>query len=156
MTMFNKLRNVFFLLFIMSSALATGQDAALLRLGLHRSHVETFLEHAKPPPAGPSEAPIGETGICQMVSKGEPPEQDGLVLGFEPLVYDQDLSCSWLCNGLEQLCMDDLNIAPNAGGFLETYEDAVQCVEHISSPEVGAEPGVWLPWLVVRYSCDPK
>ncbi len=52
--------------------------------------------------------------------------------------------------------MDDLNIAPNVSGFLETYEDAVQCVQHISSPEVGAEPGLWLPWLVVRYSCDPK
>ena len=73
------------------------------------------------------------------------------LLGFEPLVFNGGLSCSWLCNGLETTVAEQLGIRPNASGLISTFEEACRCVEFISRDEIGAEPGLWLPWLVIEH-----
>ncbi len=36
-------------------------------------------------------------------------------------------------------------------GFIETFEKAQKCAEYANRDEVGAEPCLWLPWLVLKY-----
>jgi len=114
--------------------------------------VDKFLEAAKPPDSKGKGGPVGTSGICDAVQKRRHVEAGGTVLGFEPMVYDLAMSCSWLCNGLEVEAKEKLGISPNEHGFIGTAEDAARCVGHISREDVGAEPGLWLPWLIVEYS----
>lgn len=87
-----------------------------------------------------------------MLERNVPLEPGGTVLGFEPLSYHHGIECSWLCNSLERSAEAALGIRPDPdSGLLSDVEDAVRVVEHISQDDVGAEPGTWLPWLVVRY-----
>jgi hypothetical protein len=72
------------------------------------------------------------------------------VLGYEPLVIDGGLSCSWLCNGIDRDADEKLGITTNAFGLIERLEDAARVVRHIRD-DGHAEPGLWLPWLVARY-----
>ncbi|HEU5171320.1 MAG TPA: hypothetical protein VFU46_12320 [Gemmatimonadales bacterium] len=87
----------------------------------------------------------------------EPPQPlagsaSGRRLGFEPLVFYHALGCSWLCNGLDRLVARDVGIRPNASGLLADADEAHRAVEYISRDDVGAEPGLWLPWLLVEHS----
>lgn len=126
-------------------------DTQIIGAALHNSHVDTYLEYAAPPKPKPGFAPAGAHGTFEVLSKRETPEPAGEALGFELLVYDQGLSHSWLCNGLEKECHSKLGIFPNQHGLIKTFDDAKRCAEHVSSDRVGAEPGLWLPWLLMRY-----
>jgi hypothetical protein len=130
---------------------AAGIECAILGLALHRDRCGILLEEAKPPPQEEGFAPMGEMGIYKMIARNEAPASDGVVLGFEPLVYSHGLSCSWLCNSLEVPCRDKLEIGVNAEGFIDTAEDADRAIDYISDEKTGAEPGLWLPWLMIRY-----
>lgn len=127
-------------------------DVRVLQLALHQSHINEFCRVAEPPPQEPGFAPNGRQGVHESIRKGSPLTEGGKVLGFEPLVFEYSLSCSWLCNGLETAVSDKLNIKPNQFGFIQKFEEACKCVEYISREEVGAEPGLWLPWLIVDHS----
>ena len=73
-------------------------------------------------------------------------------MGFELLAMMFGLlTCSWVCNGLEAVCAEHLQVQPNEYGSIPEYADARRCAEYVSRDEVGAEPGLWLPWLITRY-----
>lgn len=122
------------------------KDVVLFGLALHESHVSEFLEAARPKP------PDGESGTFECILRREKPAPGGQRAGFELLAtYTGSLTCSWRCNELEIVCAEKLGVTPNAHGFIESHEDAERCAEYVAQPEVGAEPGLWLPWLVTLY-----
>ncbi len=127
-------------------------DVKVLELALHRSQVDPFCQKAEPPPQQPGFAPVGRQGVHEAILKGKLPTERGRILGFEPLVFEYMLSCSWLCNGLETAVAEHLNIRPNRHGFIDTFDDACRCVDYIARDDVGAEPGLWLPWLIIDHS----
>jgi hypothetical protein len=127
-------------------------DVKVLELGLHRSMTEEFSREAEPPPQKPEFVSTGRQGVHEVILQGNPPAQGGNILGFEPLVFDCSLSCSWLCNGLDTVVEQTLGIRPNQYGFIGTFDDARRCVAYISRDEVGAEPGLWLPWLIIDHT----
>jgi hypothetical protein len=130
-------------------------EIVIFGLGLHDSDVEDFLKAAKPEPKRPGYAPMGETGVFQCVSGAKKIATGGNAAGFELLAINFGLlTCSWLCNGLEKDCASELGIVPNRHGFVQSYADALRCAEFISRDETGAEPGLWLPWLVTIYSAQ--
>jgi hypothetical protein len=129
-------------------------DAVIFGLGLRDTDVEAFLHQAKPKPPDPAYAPQGETGVYECVRAGNK-IAEGDAAGFELMSTSMGLlNCSWLCNGLEKTCATKLGIAPNPQGFVQSYDDASRCAELISRKETGAEPGLWLPWLVTIYRPD--
>lgn len=81
----------------------------------------------------------------------------GVLIGFEPLLSDGMIPCSWLCNGLETVVAERLHVLPNSNGLIDTFDDAVTIVSHIARDDVDAEPGLWLPWLIVEHdrSAEP-
>jgi hypothetical protein len=83
------------------------------------------------------------------LGREQPLAGGGAALGFEPIVLNGGLSCSWLCNGIDRAADHKLGIKTNAFGLIEHREDADRVVQYIR--EDGAEPGLWLPWLLVRY-----
>lgn len=126
-------------------------DVKLLELALHNSLTARFCSEAEPPPQQPGFAPIGHQGVHEAILKGRSPTESGNVLGFEPVVFDQSLSCTWLCNSLDTSVAEHLGIRPNPSGMVGEFEDACSCVEYISREDVGAEPGLWLPWLIIEH-----
>jgi hypothetical protein len=150
-------RNVFYTLEAAREACATflpeGLGIVILGLGLHSSDFKRFWRAARPPDRKPGFAPVDPSGVFECVNRREGIAEAGHPVGFELLNTEYGfLACSWLCNGLEKVCADRLGIRPNRRGFIETYEEASRCVAYISTPEVGAEPGLWLPWLVTIYA----
>jgi hypothetical protein len=65
-------------------------------------------------------------------------------------VLNGGLSCSWLCNGIDRDADDKLGIKTNASGLIERLDEADRVVQYIRE-DGHAEPGLWLPWLLVRY-----
>lgn len=132
--------------------LAAQPDIVIFELALPQQYADEFRLAAEPPPPQEGFAPWGRQGVHEMILKGQPILGTGNPLGFEPLVFEYSLSCSWLCNGLEVIVHRDLGIAPNPFGFIGSLTEAVRCVAHISREDVGAEPGLWLPWLIVDHT----
>jgi hypothetical protein len=128
------------------------RDVKVLELGLHRSMTQEFCLKAESPPPEPGFAPTGRQGVHEVILEEKLPIQTGYVLGFEPLVFDYSLSCSWLCNGLETQVEQALGIKPNQHGLIGNFDEALKCVEYISRDDVGAEPGLWLPWLIIDHT----
>lgn len=95
-------------------------------------------------------------GVVDVLRRRQALPEGGRLLGYEPLVSGLEpnlmpLEHSWLCNGLETHCAEVLNIQPNEYGFLGSFDEARRCCQEISRDEVGAEPGLWLPWSIVLY-----
>ena len=124
----------------------------VLELGLHRSMMQEFCQEAEPPPQKPGFAPNGRQGVHEVILEAKLPTGGGYILGFEPLVFDYSLSCSWLCNSLDTEVYQALGIKPNQHGLIESFDEALKCVEHISRDDVDAEPGLWLPWLLIDHT----
>ncbi len=126
---------------------------AVLGIGLPRMWLDAFLAEAPAVSPSPGIASLGECGHVQTVARMKPLEASGESLGFELLNLEfGQLSHSWLCNSLEVHCDLHLGIRPGPAGFLASLESANRCREEISREEVGSEPGLWLPLLVVRYA----
>ena len=128
----------------------TTADVVIIELALHRKFIDAFCAEAAPPRTQEGYAPLGKQGRYEAIVKGRTIMPGGMQLGFEPLVFDGALSCSWLCNGLEKDIKEQCGISPNKYGFIELFEDACKCIEYISREDVGAEPGLWLPWLLIE------
>lgn len=120
----------------------------VIELGLHRDLVDPFCQEAEPHQK-PGFAPMGRQGVHEVILAGNLITPGGKVLGYEPLVFDHSLLCSWLCNGLETMVERSLGIKPNQYGLIGNFEDAMRSVTYISQENVPAEPGLWLPWLIV-------
>lgn len=122
-------------------------NTVLLGIGLHKSLVSKFLADAKPPAEGIMPA------VYYSINKQLKLAQGGRSIGFEVLGYDEyGSNHSWLCNDLQSDANEQFGIRPGKLGLLDTLAEATKVAEHASREEVGAEPGVWLPWLVVQYS----
>jgi hypothetical protein len=134
------------------SFLSSLPDVKVLELVLHESMREVFCQEAEPLPPQPGHSPEGRQGVHEAILKMNAPTPGGHVLGFEPLVFDGSLSCSWLCNSLDTVVAEALEIKPNQHGLIGTFADAYKCVEYISRDDVGAEPGLWLPWLMIDHT----
>jgi hypothetical protein len=121
-------------------------------LALPSQYVDEFIAYASPPSLRPGFAPQGESGYLRSVKGQQPLAPGAQRLGFELLdVEFGQIGHSWICNGLETHCEARLGVRPNSAGFIETLELAQRCLNEIVSGEVGAEPGLWLPWLLVEY-----
>ncbi len=128
-------------------------DIVLIGLGLHKLNVDQFLSASKPPPQQPGFAPVGATGVFEIASRRDNLAENGRSLGYELLVAQHGLlTCSWLCNGLEKTFSENIGVRPNTHGFISSFEEASRCIKYMSDAAVGAEPGLWLPWLIVKYS----
>ncbi|MDJ0756718.1 MAG: hypothetical protein QNJ45_24495 [Ardenticatenaceae bacterium] len=132
---------------IVDAFLPAKANVRILELGLHQTLQETFIEAA-----APQHAMAGQPGVLRALQQANNRLTGGRPIGFEPLVFDVALSCSWLCNGLESTVAERLGITPNEHGLIESFEDGLRCVDYISRDDVGAEPGLWLPWLLVDHS----
>ncbi len=130
----------------------------IFALGLHRSLVHGFLEEAIPqdPPNRDKTDPTD--GVNRAIRSGLPLANGGKPLGFELLVFDfwsYNLEHSWLCNGLEVDFHENPGVTPGRFGLIEKFEDAVACTDRIVRENIPAEPGLWLPWLIVQYPRTP-
>jgi hypothetical protein len=126
-------------------------ETRILELGLHEEFVPMFCRDAEPRQQE-GFAPVGRQGIHEAILNRRPTSELGVPLGFEPLLSDGQLSCSWLCNGLETLVAQRLHVRPNRAGLIETLEEARAVVSFIGRDDVGAEPGLWLPWLIIDHT----
>lgn len=131
--------------------IALNEPIVIFGIGLHKSLQKRFCDYAKPPEQKEGFAPNGETGLYHAINLISALPENGEVLGFEPASYGYLLECSWLCNGLEKEIHEKLGVRPNEHGYIDDFETALECVSHISLDEVGAEPGLWLPWLIIKY-----
>jgi hypothetical protein len=93
--------------------------------------------------------------IVDVVKRDQPLAAGGTVLGFEPLVANGGLACSWLCNGLARDAAEKLGVQTNPHGLIENLEDAARVVTYIRK-DGHAEPGLWLPWLLVPYDAPSQ
>ncbi len=82
---------------------------------------------------------------CQM-------ESNGSVLGFEILGYDMGTFHSYICNRLEDDYDKEYGFRLNRSGFISTIDEAKKLAEYTNRDDVGAEPVLWLPWVIVKYS----
>ena len=126
-------------------------DIRILELGLHDDFVNTFCRDAEPE-QHEGYAPVGRQGIHEMILQRREISGSGTPIGFEPLLSDGMISCSWLCNGLESVVAERLHIRPNSNGLIDTFDDAAMAVSEIARDDVGAEPGLWIPWLIVEHN----
>jgi hypothetical protein len=138
--------------------LASSAGLTLLGLGLHSKYAPTFLREGAP--GGPAARAWGHTGgnagtpgVYAAVREAKTLGAGGAAVGFDQLGHDGLGGFhSWLCSGLERLVYRNVHIRSNEVGLLSTLAEAQQALASISSDEVGKEPGVWLPWLVMRYA----
>ena len=129
--------------------------AKIVGAALHRDLCAEFVKVGTPPQPRPGESSVASHGTVHAVRRNVPPAAGGTILGFEPMTFDQQqLGCSWLCNGLERICADKLHVVPNSRGYIDDEESAARCIDLIEADETGAEPGLWMPWLLIEYP-DP-
>lgn len=79
-------------------------------------------------------------------------ESNGSVLGFEILGYDMGTFHSYICNRLEDDYDKEYGFRLNRSGFISTIDEAKKLAEYTNRDDVGAEPVLWLPWVIVKYS----
>jgi hypothetical protein len=116
----------------------------LLGIGLSEEYVNKFLEKEKPLHGH------GKPGVYENLSCHKYMETSK-ELGFEILGYDSGSFHSFICNRLETDYRDRLNIRLNENGLIESYDDAAHAAEYTMKDDVGAEPALWMPWVIYEY-----
>jgi hypothetical protein len=122
--------------------------ASLLNIALPADLAPSFIQAAMPADG------MGPPGVYEAVAAGRPPEP-GDSLGWDILGWNTGGFESYLCNGLETVYATMFNARPNAHGLYEGETLARVLAAHTNRSDVGAEPGLWLPWHVQRYTSDP-
>lgn len=89
-------------------------------------------------------------GLLERVELQMPLDPGGKPLGFELLGFEGTKFHSWLCHNAPLEAFEKFGVLPNSAGFIDSLNDAIRINEHLKS--TGAEPGIWEPWLVVRYT----
>jgi hypothetical protein len=122
----------------------------IIGLGVLDKHAKIILdEHAK--------AAAGNENLyspeCELLQQGKPCAAGGEILGFEIACFDQScgFSCSWLCNYLQRDAKEKLSIDLGEFGLIRNLKDAEQMADYCNLPETAAEPGLWLPVMLVKY-----
>ena len=62
--------------------------------------------------------------------------------------FGEEIGWPNICFNLD--IKERFDISPNKYGLIELFDDACKCIEYIARKEVGAEPGLWLPWLLIE------
>ncbi len=125
---------------------ANPDDLIILGCGLTSRDAERILA------SFPTPENMGEYGVRAMLERKQPLEPGGAELGYEVLSYEYGLEHSWLCNRLEDDALAELGVSPNpVTGLLDSHQEATAVAEWINAGSIGAEPGLWLPWLIVEY-----
>ena len=127
-------------------------DRLLLGVAVHRRHLEELLKACPPPPQQPGYAPIAPSADYEFLQRVKAPEPGGELMGYDIRVANHQLECSWLCGGHEVDLAREFNIRTNTYGLISSVDDAQRAADYINRPNVGAEPGYWLPVEVLRYS----
>jgi hypothetical protein len=127
-------------------------DTHLLGIGLPADLVDGFMAMAAPPPQQPGYAPVGATGVYEVLAAGKPLEGDGAIRGFEVLGYDEaGKFCSYRCNALGADFDRQLGARFNACGLLDEETMARRCADYASRPEVVTCSRFWHAWLIREY-----
>jgi hypothetical protein len=134
--------------------LAGRPDVAIIGVGLPRPYVDELVA-GDPPGSTHSGFVDAFNPVVDVVKRDQSLAPGGTVLGFEPLVANGGLACSWLCNGLDRQAEDKLGIRTNTHGLIDSLEDAARVVAYIRK-DAHAEPGLWLPWLLVQYDAPAQ
>jgi hypothetical protein len=121
--------------------LSTMPTLKLLGIVIPASHVDALMGSIARP-----------TGLSLTLLQRQAPFLGGQPLGFEILGDKGAVSFySFLCNSLEHDYCDRLGLTLNEHGLLGTYSDAERAAAYTNQEESGAEPVLWLPWLVLDY-----
>lgn len=127
----------------------------LLGIALHHDLVDDFLLLKQRAYDPHTQQEIEEViGVSRAVTERQEIAAGGEVLGFEVVSYEQSLSHSWLCSGLEREMNQLFGIRPNAHGLIDTEAEAMQVCRWIAEDEQQgrrAEPEPYYPWLLIRY-----
>jgi len=120
---------------IVRSFLAGRSDVAIIGVGLPRAYAQEFVTGGPPQPqnAGFVES---FNPVVDVVRRDQPLAAGGTVLGFEPLVANGGLACSWLCNGLDRDPAEKLGVQTNPHGL---KHPELHRVADISIPELRRE-----------------
>lgn len=128
--------------------LGRSRDAMVLGIGLPRDGVEGFCQDAA---RAAREMNSVEAGIPELLGAGRELAGDGKRLGHDILGYDLGNFHSFLCNRLDEAFEQELGVTLNGSGLVDDLEQAWECADLAADPSIGAEPGLWYPWVVVRY-----
>lgn len=119
------------------------EDALVLGLAVADRHVDAL--RALEQPRGPN---VGREALFDALECDAPADPHGEVLGFELRTATlSGLECSWICNRLEE-------VAParcGRFGLIEDADEAERAADFVRRGEVGAEPGLWLPWRITLH-----
>ncbi len=127
-------------------------DIHLLGIALPVEFVDAFLLLAAPPPQRPGFAPVGTTGVYEVLSARAPLAAGGMRRGYEVLGYDTAGQFdSFRCNDLQQDFERLYGARFNEWGLFDDEAVARECAAYASRPEVGACSSTWHPWLVEEY-----
>lgn len=118
------------------------EEFVIFGVGLHWFLTEKFMSDT---------TQNAEFTVPQCVRQARPLSPGGAALGFELVNYEIGELCHWICSGCEHVVADRPGCALNEHGYLNTFEAALECTRAIERGEIGAEPGPWYPWLMVRY-----
>lgn len=121
-------------------------DIKLLSIALSEPYLSEFVEENRP---GPN---MGEGGVYKKLLQRHLRDNNAIVRGFEVLgdEYGGQFH-SFICNSLQTDYSEELNIALNQNGMIDNYEDAIRAAEYTNLDEVGAEPSLWQPWLILEH-----
>jgi len=126
--------------------LPSDTDLRVFGFGLHRHDVarlaSVLSRESAPPPC-----------LSEVLLAHRPFPHGGTPLGFELLVADETSmdGHSWLCNGLDAALFAEQSNVMSAFHLVAPRELAVHTADSINR-DGRAEPGLWLPWLLVDYT----
>jgi hypothetical protein len=119
-----------------------GNGVDIVGIGLHTSLLPSFY--------GQLEKDMNRGyGLVGRVDRKDLLADGGSLLGYEPLGYEAVHFHSWLCHYAPDEVAKLFGVRPNQNGLISKLEDAIQITEHLV--KTGAEPGIWEPWLLVKY-----
>jgi hypothetical protein len=128
------------------------EGVRLIGLALPVDLVDGFLAVAAPKPQQPGFAPMGATGVYDLLSEGQALAPGGLVRGYEVLGHGiAGDFCSYRCNGLEDDFQREFAAVFNDMGLLDDEAVARRCAEFAGRPETGTCADWWHPWSVQEY-----
>jgi hypothetical protein len=127
-------------------------DVHLMGIALPSDLVETFLEASAPPEQQPGYAPVGATGVHDVVSRMEPLASGGSRRGYEVLGYGEvGQFHSFRCNDLERDFEREFDARFNEWGLIDDAAIARRCAAYASLPTTSTSARDWHPWLVEEY-----
>ncbi len=121
----------------------TSGGVDIVGIGLHTSLLPSFYGQLE------KDANRGY-GLLDRVDRKDLLANGGSALGYELLGYGAVHFHTWLCHDAPDEAAKLFGVRPNQNGLISKLEDAIQVTEHLV--KTGAEPAIWEPWLLVKYS----